>query len=113
MHIEIHEVVLEDRRDGTPVTTGVRTGRLELPEGSSVAEALALLGRRPSPATGLSVFGRRISEMEVLHDGDRLELSPALIVDPREARRRRAERQGDVRVVTCGRHGGRRGADRG
>ena len=41
-------------------------------------------------------------------EGDRLEVSPRLLVDPREARRRRAERQGDVRVVTCGRHGGRR-----
>ena len=28
--------------------------------------------------------------------------------DPKKVRRARAESQGDVRVVTCGRHGGRR-----
>ena len=50
--------------------------------------------------------------MTVLHDGDRLEISAPLLVDPKEARRRRAERQGDVRVVTAGRHGGKHRLDK-
>ena len=81
---------------------------LDAPEGASVGEALAAAGVTPADSDGLSVFGRRVTMLDVLSEGDRLEVSPRLLVDPREARRRRAERQGDVRVVTCGRHGGRR-----
>ena len=54
------------------------------------------------------VFGRRIEPSTKLHEGDRLEVAGALVCDPKKVRRARAESQGDVRVVTCGRHGGRR-----
>lgn len=113
MRIELYEVLVDRNAPQGEATTCTRVTPLDLPEGTCVAEALALAGKRVTPTMGMSVFGRRIQEMEVLHEGDRLELSPALLVDPREARRRRAERQGDVRVVTCGRHGGRRGATHG
>ena len=39
----------------------------------------------------MAVFGRRVSDATILHDGDRLELLRALVIDPKQARRRRAE----------------------
>ena len=80
---------------------------LQLEDGVIVEEALARAGRKLAAGEGLAVFGRRVDLMTVLHDGDRLEVAAPLLVDPKEARRRRAERQGDVRVVTAGRHGGK------
>lgn len=101
MHITLCEV----RQDGKAVRAAER--ELTLDEGATAEEALSAAGVRLQPEDGLSVFNRRIQLMDVLHDGDRLEVSAPLITDPREARRRRAELQGDVRVVTAGRHGGR------
>ena len=43
------------------------------------------------PVAGMAVFGRRVTEAAVLQDGDRLELLRVLAIDPKEARRRRAE----------------------
>ena len=85
---------------------------LDLEDGVIAEEALAQAGRKLASGEGLSVFGRRADVMTVLHDGDRLEISAPLLVDPKEARRRRAERQGDVRVVTAGRHGGKHRLDK-
>lgn len=65
-------------------------------------------GRIAACGGGLAVFGRRIEPSTKLHEGDRLEIAGALVCDPKKVRRARAESQGDVRVVTCGRHGGRR-----
>ena len=42
-------------------------------------------------ATGMAVFGVRVDEGSVLNDGDRLELLRALTIDPKDARRKRAE----------------------
>ena len=78
---------------------------LTLPAGSTVATALArsdvavrirACGAPPSgqgPLDGLSVavFGRPAAPDDVLHDHDRVELLPALRVDPKVARQRRAE----------------------
>ena len=81
---------------------------IELPEAATVEEAILVLGRDPQEAgLGLSIYARRAQLTDVLVPGDRLELSEPLLVDPREARRMRAERQGDVRFLTCGRHGGK------
>ena len=75
---------------------GVMAETVEAPDGAAASEA------------GLAVFGRRIEPSTKLHEGDRLEVAGALVCDPKKVRRARAESQGDVRVVTCGRHGGRR-----
>ena len=39
----------------------------------------------------MSIFGRQVPETALLVDGDRLELLRGLAIDPKEARRRRAE----------------------
>lgn len=106
MRITLAEISTEGR------TTRSTERTLELHEGATVEEALDALGRTLSPDEGLSLFARRAELLDVLHEGDRLEIAPPILVDPREARRRRAERQGDVRVVTCGRHGGRHRLDK-
>ena len=69
---------------------------LSLPEGATVAEALAsaeaLLG--PDVMAGVDrdnvgVWGRVVGPETVLRDGDRLEILRGLTADPKEARRRR------------------------
>ena len=92
--------------------THAKERELDLEDGVIAEEALAQAGRKLASGEGLCVFGRRADVMTVLHDGDRLEISAPLLVDPKEARRRRAERQGDVRVVTAGRHGGKHRLDK-
>ncbi|MBU8977968.1 RnfH family protein [Lysobacter sp. FW306-1B-D06B] len=65
---------------------------LELPDGATVAQALAATGWGDDDGTvGHAVFGVRVAPDTVLHDGDRLELLRALQADPKDARRRRAE----------------------
>lgn len=70
---------------------------LDLPEGSSVGQALAASGidarHRGIDLTRLGVFGRRVGPDSRLADGDRLEIYRPLAVDPKEARRRRARRR--------------------
>lgn len=65
---------------------------LDLPEGTLAAEACEASGLVAGyPLAGMAVFGRRVGDDTVLHEGDRLELLRGLIIDPKEARRRRAE----------------------
>ncbi len=72
---------------------------LELPEGSSVADAVrasGLLQRHEDldPAhQRAGVWGRPCRPDDALRDGDRVELYRALKVDPKEARRLRQQRQ--------------------
>lgn len=87
---------------------GVAAKTVEAPEGASAQSVLALAGEPLPAGAGLAVFGRRIELDAKLREGDRLEVAGALVCDPKKVRRARAESQGDVRVVTCGRHGGRR-----
>lgn len=49
------------------------------------------------PPAGYGVYGRKISAEEVIGDGQRLELYRPLTADPRERRRRRAERENAAR----------------
>lgn len=65
---------------------------LQLPDGATVAEALAAAGLEAFPLAGLAVFGQRVRAQTVLTEGDRLELLRALVTDPKEARRLRAEK---------------------
>lgn len=74
---------------------------LNLPEGSTAAQALQAAGWPalfPELAElgelGLAVWGRRCGSDQALRDGDRLELLRPLRVDPKVARRERFVGQG-------------------
>jgi len=41
----------------------------------------------------IGIFGRRLDEKAALREGDRIELYRPLLADPKQARRRRAEKQ--------------------
>jgi len=65
---------------------------MDLPDDTLAGEACAESGLAEGyPLAGMAIFGRRVSADAVLHDGDRLELLRVLTIDPKEARRRRAE----------------------
>lgn len=63
---------------------------LVLSEGCTVADALAASQLDLAGIAGYAVHGERVEAGRVLQDGDRLELLAPLLVDPKEARRRRA-----------------------
>jgi putative ubiquitin-RnfH superfamily antitoxin RatB of RatAB toxin-antitoxin module len=68
-----------------------------LPAGATVADAIrasGVLGRRPEMAAAVpdvGIWGRACALAQHLEDGDRVELYRPLTVDPKEARRVRAE----------------------
>lgn len=70
---------------------------LDLPEGASVDDAIARAapglehGVR-SGALVCAIFGRRVERSLRLAEGDRVEITRPLAVDPKTARRRRAAR---------------------
>ncbi len=70
--------------------TGAVRQELELPTGTSVAEALAASRFRAEEPAALGIYGEVVSLERLLEDGDRIELLRPLVVAPREARRRRA-----------------------
>lgn len=78
----------------------VREWTLELPETCTVAQALsqvdwaADLNPDTSSELALSVWGRKADERTALRNGDRIELTRPLRVDPKVARRERFQRQG-------------------
>jgi putative ubiquitin-RnfH superfamily antitoxin RatB of RatAB toxin-antitoxin module len=70
---------------------------LEVPSGSTVADAVAAsgvlarhaqLGERPAD---VGVWGRSCSLEQLVEEGDRVEIYRPLTIDPKEARRVRAE----------------------
>ena len=70
---------------------------LTLPAGATVADAIrasGVLDRRPeivAAAPDVGIWGRACAMTQRLEDGDRVELYRPLTVDPKEARRVRAE----------------------
>lgn len=83
---------------------------LDVASGTTVAQALAASGMAQlirdwsvsglldasglpweADALGVACFGRRVTLADLLHDGDRIELLPRVIVDPKVARQRRAD----------------------
>jgi uncharacterized protein len=70
---------------------------LELPDGSTVADAIAAANvesRCPGLLAGTieaGVWGVRAARESVLRDGDRVELYRALKADPKDQRRRRVK----------------------
>lgn len=65
---------------------------LRLDDGASVDDALAACGLPLQDVSGYAVFGLRVLPGDALHDGDRLELLQPLRIDPKDARRRRAQK---------------------
>lgn len=65
---------------------------LELPAGSTVADAIAACGLRDELPSALDtgIHGKRCPPEELLRDSDRVEIYRELVFDPKESRRRRA-----------------------
>jgi uncharacterized protein len=61
---------------------------LELPEGSTVADALAAVGHANAPSVG--IWSRACKPEAPLREGDRVEIYRPLRANPREMRRARA-----------------------
>lgn len=72
---------------------------LQLPEGSTIADALAASGifdrhsELDPDACAVGVWGRVADRGQVLRDRDRVEIYRALTADPKQLRRRRAQSQ--------------------
>lgn len=66
---------------------------VELAGGATLAEAVAASGLPLDGIDGYAVFGVRTDPGAPLRDGDRVELLRPLQMDPKDARRRRAERR--------------------
>jgi len=73
---------------------------LQMPAGSTVADAIERSGMTEKFAGmevdqgAVGIFSRKVPMDHVLESGDRVEIYRPLIADPREARRRRANREG-------------------
>lgn len=84
----------------SPAPRQVREWTLELPPGSTVAQALESSGiflAFPELAASrpvLGIWGRKTSLKQALQDADRLEIYRPLRVDPKVARRERFNKQG-------------------
>ncbi len=84
----------------SPASRQVREWLLELPPGSSVAQALAASGvltEFPEFASGrlaLGIWGKKAGLRQLLCDQDRVEIYRPLRVDPKVARRERFNTQG-------------------
>ncbi len=84
----------------SPGPRQVREWVVQLPEGATVAQALAASGlydefpELESAAPGTSVWGRLAPTSQVLRERDRVEVLRPLLVDPKVARRERFQRQG-------------------
>ncbi len=72
-----------------------RQEEMLLPEGCTLEQALSLsrLAAEVNPFNEkkVGIFGQLCLPDQILQDGDRIEIYRPLLVDPKEARRRRAE----------------------
>jgi putative ubiquitin-RnfH superfamily antitoxin RatB of RatAB toxin-antitoxin module len=72
---------------------------LELTEGATVALAIAASGMAnlfddfDADTSRLGIFSRKVGPDHALRDGDRVEVYRPLVIDPKEARRQRAQLQ--------------------
>ena len=69
---------------------------LELPRGSTVADAIAASNVARECAIDahvldVSIWSKGVDRLATLHDGDRVELLRPLKIDPKDARRKRAK----------------------
>jgi len=71
--------------------------QVSVPEGCTLSEAIersGILDKWPEIEVDpgmVGIFGRKMPPDKILREGDRVEIYRALIADPKEARRRRAE----------------------
>jgi putative ubiquitin-RnfH superfamily antitoxin RatB of RatAB toxin-antitoxin module len=82
---------------------------VELPSGATIADALARSGLvaqygLDSATIGVAVFGRRASAQTALAEGDRVELTRPLQVDPKAARLARARAKPPPKSLRRERH---------
>jgi putative ubiquitin-RnfH superfamily antitoxin RatB of RatAB toxin-antitoxin module len=86
------------------VAWSARTGEarevgLELPAGTSVLDAIRASGAMTGESAidisiqAVGIWGRTVALDAPLAEGDRVEIYRALLMDPKEARRRRAQRR--------------------
>ena len=73
------------------------TREVEIRTDATVADAIAVSGilRELPPdfaPAGIGIFGSKVARDARLRDGDRIELYRPLQIDPKEARRKRAQR---------------------
>jgi hypothetical protein len=79
--------------------SGVQLFSVTLPAGSTVGDAIRaanLAGRLPGvdlSTRKTGIFGKLRERIDVVQDGDRVEIYLPLVADPKEARRRRAAHQ--------------------
>ena len=87
----------------SPRAREVLTCSLTLPAGSTVGQAIEAsgwlqqhpdMGLGSSDSHGVGVWGRKTTLGHVLREGDRVEITRALLVDPKHARRERFQKQG-------------------
>lgn len=89
-----------------PKTFIASLSELDLPEGSTVLQAVEAAGLNPDKISGYAVFARKVSSDTVLHDGDRLDIAFDLLIDPMRARQLRAENK-QSKAIPKPRHGGK------
>ena len=70
---------------------GLEKREIELPVGSCVADALKAVAIEVGEQEAISIWNESAQLGSVLENNDRVDISGALIVDPKEARRLRAE----------------------
>jgi putative ubiquitin-RnfH superfamily antitoxin RatB of RatAB toxin-antitoxin module len=75
----------------------VFAAEFSLPQGATVADAIESSGIRAARPDidvrddRLGIFSRKVSPDTRLRDGDRVEIYRPLLIDPKEARRKRAQ----------------------
>lgn len=69
---------------------GCRLEAVELAVGATVADALAASSFGGEGFAAVAVFGELVRRDRTLRDGERVDLLPALVVEPAAARRQRA-----------------------
>ena len=81
----------------SPAPRDVREAHLQLPQGSTVRDAVLASGGPGADAldgADFGVWGHRCTGDQVLREGDRVEVYRGLLVDPKVARRERFRKQG-------------------
>ena len=79
----------------SPTPREVREWVGVVPAGSCVGDAIKASALDiPSESVAIGVWGRKCDALQMLRDGDRVEIYRALTVDPKVARRERFRKQG-------------------
>ena len=84
----------------------VKLFKLDVPQGTTAAEAARLAGLDANKIDAYAVFARKISADAPLSEGDRLDIGTALLIDPMVARRLRAQHKSQ-QPAPRPRHGGK------